>query len=63
MTRYFILSEKGEQNTHGRSFRDKFQTRLSRDYPETVPPGDPSNKKTPKLDTIVDANKSLLTEA
>ena len=33
------------------------------DHPETALPGDPSHKQPPKPDTIVDANKSLLTEA
>jgi hypothetical protein len=32
-------------------------------HPETIPPGDPSHKQPPKPDTIVDANKSLLTGA
>jgi hypothetical protein len=33
------------------------------DNPETAPPGDPSHKQPPNPDTIVDANKNLLTGA
>jgi hypothetical protein len=33
------------------------------DHPETAPPGVPSHKQPPNPDTIVDANKSLLTGA
>ena len=33
------------------------------DHPESATPGDPSHKQPPKSDTIVDANKSLLTGA
>jgi hypothetical protein len=32
-------------------------------HPETAPPGDPSHIQSPKPDTIVDANKCLLTGA
>jgi hypothetical protein len=34
----------------------------SRDHLETAPPGDPSHIQSPNPDTIVDANKDLLTE-
>jgi hypothetical protein len=36
---------------------------LNNDHPETTPPGDPSHKPPPILDTTVDAKKSLLTGA
>ena len=45
---YFHPSPKGEQNTHGRSYRDKVWSRDGRnDHPATVPPGDPSHKQPP----------------
>ena len=34
-----------------------------KDHPETAPPGDPSHMQTPNPDSIVDANKCLLTGA
>jgi hypothetical protein len=53
---------EGEQNTYGRSYRDKVLSRDWRnDHPETGPPGNPSHKQPPKPDTVVDANKHLLT--
>ena len=59
---YLVLLRRGK-NTHGRSCRDKVWSRDWRnDHPETAPPGNPSHKQTPKPNTIVDANKSLLTE-
>jgi hypothetical protein len=33
------------------------------DRPEPGPPGDPSHKQAPNLDSIADANKDLLTGA
>ena len=45
-------------------YRDKVWSRAWRNgYPETSPPGDPSHKQLPKPDTVVYANKSLLTGA
>jgi hypothetical protein len=39
-----ILLRRGEQNTHGRNFRDKVWSRDWRnDHPESAPPGDPSH--------------------
>jgi hypothetical protein len=62
-TGYFDPSQKGEQKTHGRSYRDKVWNRDQRnDHPETAPPGDPFHKQPPNPDTIADA-KSLMTGA
>jgi hypothetical protein len=53
-----------EQNTHGRSYRNKVWSRYWRnDHPETAPPGDPSHTQSPNLDTLMDANKCLLSRA
>jgi hypothetical protein len=53
--------EEGK-NTHGRSYRNKMRRRNWRnDHPKTAPPGDPSHIQPPNTDSIVDANKSLLT--
>jgi hypothetical protein len=42
----------------------KYESETERnDHPETAPPGDPPHKQPPKSDTIVDANKSLMTGA
>jgi hypothetical protein len=63
-TKVWILQSflEGEQNTHGRSYRDKvWSWEWRNDHPETARPGDPSHKQPPNPDTIVDANKSLLT--
>jgi hypothetical protein len=37
---YLGPSQKGEQNIHGKSYRDKVN-----DHPETAPPGDPFHKQ------------------
>jgi hypothetical protein len=59
-----IHLRKGEQNTHGRSQREKVWIRDRRnDHPETNSPGDPSHKQPQSPDTIADANKCLLTGA
>jgi hypothetical protein len=59
-----ILLTKGEQNTHGRSYSDSFQSIDWRnDHPEIAPLGDPSHKQPPNPDTMADANKRLLTGA
>ena len=51
-------------NIHGRSYRVKVWSRDWRnDHPKTPLPGDSSHKQLPKPDTIVDANKCLLTGA
>ena len=48
----------------GRSYRDKVWNRDRRkDHPEVVPTRDPSPIQLPYLDSIVDANKCLLTGA
>jgi hypothetical protein len=61
---YFSPSWKGEQNTHGRSYRDKVWSRnLKKGHPVTVPPGDTFHMQLPNPDAIVDANKCLLTGA
>jgi hypothetical protein len=43
--------------------RQSLEQTLKIDYPETIPPGYPSNKQLPNPDTIADANKSFLTAA
>ena len=59
-----IHLKRREQNTHGRSYRDKVWSRNSRnDHPETDSLGDPSHIQSPNADTVVNANKSLLTGA
>jgi hypothetical protein len=51
-----------EQNTHGRSYRDKCQRWDRRkNHTETAPPRDPSHKQPPNPDTIAYASKILLT--
>ena len=55
---------EGEQHTHGRSYRGKVQSRSWRNNNlETAPLGDPSHKQPSNPDTVVDANKSLLSQA
>ena len=45
-----------------RSYRDKVWSRdWRKDHPDTAPPGDLSHIQPPNPDTIVEANKSLLT--
>jgi hypothetical protein len=57
---YFLASWMGEQNTHGRSYRDKVQSRDWRnDHLETVPPGDLSHKQPPNPDTMADAIRAV----
>jgi hypothetical protein len=47
-----VDNSKREQNTHGRSYRDKVWCRDWRnEHPETAPPGDPSHKQPPNPDT------------
>ena len=54
--------KKWEQNTQGRKYRNKVWIRDRRKvHPETAPPGDPSHIQSSNPDTIVDANKCLLT--
>jgi hypothetical protein len=58
-----VDTSKREQNTHGRSYKNKFLSRDYRnDHSETAPPGDPSYIQPLNPDTIVDNNKVLLTE-
>jgi len=50
-----------EQNTHGRSYRDKVWSWDERmDHLETATPGDPSHNQPPNPDTIAYASKILL---
>jgi hypothetical protein len=61
---YLVLLRRGDQNTHGKRYREKVWSRNSRKgHSETVPSEDPSHIELPNPDTIVDANKCLLTEA
>ena len=58
-----VDTSKREQNTHGRSYKDKFLSRDYRnDHSETAPPGDPSQIQPQNPATIVDANNILLRE-
>ena len=58
-----IHFRRWEQNTHGRSYRDKVWSRDWRyDHPEIDSPGDPYHVQSPNPDTIVD-DKCLLTGA
>jgi hypothetical protein len=51
-----VLLRRGEQNTHGRRYRDKFWSRSWRKgHPVTVPSGDPSHIQSPNPDIIVHA--------
>jgi hypothetical protein len=60
----FIHLRIREQNTHGRSYRDKVWSRDCRnDHLETDSPGDLSHLQSPNPDSVVDANKCLLTGA
>jgi hypothetical protein len=43
--------------------RQSVEQKLRKGHPVTVPPGDPSHIQPPNPDTIVDANKCLLTGA
>jgi hypothetical protein len=62
--RYFSPYLKGEENTPGRSYRNKVWNRvLKKGHPETDLPGNLSHIQLPHPDTIVDANKGLLTGA
>jgi hypothetical protein len=54
--------EKGDQNTHGRRYK-VWSRHWRKGHPVIVPPGDPSHIQFPNPDTIVDANKCLLTGA
>jgi hypothetical protein len=55
---------RGEQNTHGRTYRDKVWSRDWRnDHLETESPEDPPHLQSPNPDSVVDANKCLLTGA
>jgi hypothetical protein len=55
---------EGEQNSHGRNYRDKVQNRdWRKDHSEIILPGHPSYKKPPNSDTLMNANKNLLTGA
>jgi hypothetical protein len=57
-------SYKGEENNNGRKYRDKVWNRdLRKGHPETAPPGNSSHTQLPNADTIVDANKYLMTGA
>jgi hypothetical protein len=57
-----FLLRIGEQNIHGKSYRDKVWSWDRRmDYLKTAPPGDPSHQQLPNTDTIAYANKILLT--
>jgi hypothetical protein len=57
-----VLLRRGKQNTHGRKCSDKLWSRdWRKGHPETTLPGDPSHIQSPNPDTIVDANKYLLT--
>jgi len=59
-----VLLQKGEQNTHGRRYRDKIWSRdWRKGYPETALPKDSSHVQLPNSDTIVGANQCLLAEA
>jgi hypothetical protein len=59
-----ILLRTRNKKTHGRSYRDRVWRRDWRnDHLETAPPGDPSHIQSQISDTIVDANKILLTGA
>jgi hypothetical protein len=50
-----------EQNTHGRSYRDKVWSCDKRmDHPETAISGDPSRNQLPNADTIAHTSKILL---
>ena len=60
---YFGPYEKGEENIHGRRYRDKVWNRdRKKGHPETAPPGDPFYIQSPNSDTIVDF-QCLLTGA
>jgi hypothetical protein len=49
----YIHLRRGEQNTHGRSYRDKLWSRDWRNYHlETDLPGDPSHLQSPNPDTV-----------
>jgi hypothetical protein len=53
-----VLFRRGEQNTHGRIYKDKvWSSDWKKDHAETAPPGDPSHIQSPNSDTIVDANQ------
>ena len=56
-----IHPRRGEQTTHGRSYRNKIWSRDCRnDNLETHSPENPSHLQSPNPDTVVDANKYLL---
>ena len=60
--RYFIGSYNGEQNTHGRTYRDKvWSWEKRKDHPEIAPPGDASHVQPPNPDNIAYASKIFLT--
>jgi hypothetical protein len=55
-----VLLRRGKNN-HGRRYRDKLWTRdYRKDHPKTAPSRDPSHIHSSNPDTIVDANKYLL---
>jgi hypothetical protein len=61
---YRILLRRGNKNTHGRSYKDKFWRRDWRnDHPETAPLGYLFHKQPPNPDPMADAKKSLLMRA
>ena len=61
MCGYFIPPQNRDQNTHGRSYRDKVWSKDEKmDHPEATAPGDPSHNQPPNADTIADVSKILL---
>jgi hypothetical protein len=59
-----ILLKRGIKIPMGGNSETKFVAETEgKFYPVTVPPGDPSLIQLPNPDTIVDANKCLLTGA
>jgi hypothetical protein len=60
-----VLLRRGNKIPMGGNTEIKYgaESERRKDHPETAPPGDTSHIQSPNLDTMVDANKCLLTGA
>ena len=58
-----VLLRKGNKILMGANTKTNVEQKLKEVHPVTAPPGDPSHIQLLNPDTIVDANKCLLTRA
>ena len=58
-----VLLRQGIKLCIGGDTETKFGAEMKEDHSVTIPPGDPSHIQLPNPDTIVNANKCLLTKS